>query len=363
MAVHRNINVRSPFYVQLVTSEVNVTLELRIWSGDLISNRPTDATYTLLKEQSEGQSTFEIAELVRDYCVQTEAYNSGKVWVETILNDTNAAPTTTTYLASEGYSLYKEGVQHNGNSYVSEFAALPEYDVEEYRVLTTEGRRTHFQVYVQPQNTTDWYYNTYDFYGGFAQKVMLDPSTQSSDQFVTVDIGRQIGKVVFYFDGDQFTVTADQLDCNKYNAGVLDSSNDEPVYLHYVNKYGAKNSFPFSLKHMEDVSIKSDGFQRSVLNYNGLTNQNGKHAFRKRITATKQKFTVNTDWISEYYVKQLEELLLSEYVWASIPSVSSNKIPVNITTSQLQKKNHLNDKLIQYSIQFDSGSDYLNTVR
>ena len=109
MAVHRNINVRSPFYVQLATSEVNVTLELRIWAGDLISNRPTDATYTLLKEQSEGQSTFEIAELVRDYCVQTEAYKSGKGRGEKIVEESHEATTKTTALAEEGGKLDNEG--------------------------------------------------------------------------------------------------------------------------------------------------------------------------------------------------------------------------------------------------------------
>ena len=66
----------------------------------------------------------------------------------------------------------------------------------------------------------------------------------------------------------------------------------------------------------------SESFKRNVVNYGSLSTTNVEHASRKLIKASKQSFTINTDYINEYYVKQLEELILSEYVWASIPHVS-----------------------------------------
>jgi hypothetical protein len=370
MAQYRNINVRSPFYVQLGTAEDSVSLELRLWTGDVVSAKPTDATYTLVKEASAGSSTFEIADLVRDFCSQSESFQSGTCWVETILDDGVATPTTVIYLASEGYSLYKEGVQHNGNSWQTDFVALPEsIFTSNYHVLTSKGRYTYFQVYTQPQSA-DWKYNIIDQNGVEGADVIMTPSTTSSGQFVTFPIGQNISGYKFDFDGEEHRVTSDEAECNKYNSGALslisgysNVKDDQPVMLHYVNKLGAKNGFPFTMKFMEKISSKSDTFNRSVMNYTGLTHQNGKHSTKKRLTGSIQKFTVNTDWIDQYYIEQLEELLLSEYVWATIPKIGDSAFPVNITTKQLDKKTHLNDKMIQFTFEFEGAAEYVNTMR
>ena len=39
---YRQINVRSPFYVEKITSEPIIRLNLRIWRGGPILERPTD---------------------------------------------------------------------------------------------------------------------------------------------------------------------------------------------------------------------------------------------------------------------------------------------------------------------------------
>eukprot|EP01052_Picozoa_sp_SAG31_P062604 SAG31_NODE_21579_length_546_cov_0.677852_1_plen_82_part_10 len=79
---YRQINVRSPFYVEKTTSEPIVQLNLRVWRGATTS-RPTTATYTLEKESVDGKAIFEISELVRDYIVQGDSiYAFNTVWVE-----------------------------------------------------------------------------------------------------------------------------------------------------------------------------------------------------------------------------------------------------------------------------------------
>ena len=69
---------------------------------------------------------------------------------------------------------------------------------------------------------------------------------------------------------------------------------------------------------------------------------------------------LNSDWIAEYYVSQFEELMLSEYVWLEKGYLT---LPVNITTSKLDKKTHINDKLINYSIEVETASNYINNIR
>ena len=364
MAQYRNINVRSPFYVQLPTTQPLVRMELRVWNGDLVTDKPAEANYKLEKEQAGGQSTFEIAELIRDFCSQTSALNSGVAWVEVILNDLDATPTTVIYLASEGYSLYKEGIQHNGNTYESDFVALPSESTDNFRILTTETTSSVFHVYTQPQDSVSWKYRTYDSAGTPASWVVMPQTTLSNEQFVPFIADSTISRFEFDFNGDFQNVYVDLAECNKYNNGDSATKEDKPVVLFYVNKYGVKNYIPFTMKHMENIQVSSDKYNTNVMNISTLSNGNGLHASRKRITGSKQSFVINTDWLPEYYVNQLEELIMSEYVWSLIPNVDDNNFqPVNLSTSQLSKKNHLNDKLIQYTFKLETASEYINTVR
>tara|TARA_R100000951_G_scaffold75812_1_gene63912 strand:- start:240 stop:803 length:564 start_codon:yes stop_codon:yes gene_type:complete len=183
-----------------------------------------------------------------------------------------------------------------------------------------------------------------------------------------------VDNVDFDFDGETYTLYHDLFDCNKYNTPIPEPSGSsrptyynesiaKPVMLNYVNKLGAKNSFAFTLKHTEEITSTSESFKRNVVNYDSLGSTNVKHASRKIVKASKQTFTINTDYINEYYVEQLEELILSEYVWAKISHISSDLIPVTIIDKKIVKKNHLNDKLIQYTFTIEVARDYINTIR
>lgn len=363
MAQYRNINVRSPFYVQHPTSEASTSLELRIWEGDVVTDKPASPNYSLSKEQQGGQSTFEIAEIIRDFCSQTSTVTSGTVWVNTILND-GVQATTATYLASEGYTLYKDGVQHNGNSFESDFVALPNLVANldsKRQVLSDVG--AFFAVYVQPQNATDWKFRYYQD-GVALPWTAFAMSAQSSDMFRYQYLTNNITRVEFDFNGTFRNVYTDLLDCNKWNSSVSNAFNDRAVSLMYVNKVGARSKMIFSLKHTETINVTDTTFQRNVMDTASLSNGAGLHASRRKITGSKQSFTINTDWLNEYHVAQLEELIMSEYVWAQIYSLgTSNYQPVNLKTSNFEKKNHLNDKLIQYTFDIETASEYINTVR
>ena len=133
--------------------------------------------------------------------------------------------------------------------------------------------------------------------------------------------------------------------------------------LSYVNKQGAKNTFAFTLKHSQEMQSTSSNYTRNVTDYTNLNRNKNLHSTKKVIGNTKQTFTINTDYISEYYVEQIEELLLSEYVWALNPLIDNEYVPVMVTDKKVLKKNHLNDKLIQYTISYEMASNYINTMR
>lgn len=372
---YRQINTRSPFYVQLATSEPLAQAAVKIWLGDVVTDKPAEVTYLLEKETQAGQATLEISELVRDYCNHTDNFNSGKCWVEVVFNDFAAVSAqSATYLATEGYSLYQEGLQHNGQSFEGDFICLPEsnevstlgYD-KIYRLTAANGISSSFQYYCNPTDSVSWTRTTRLVSGAEVTTAIL-PTDSSSSMMRNLTIGDSTEYVRFNFNGDEYIVYHDLFDCNKWNnddslSRAYISGQSRPVTLAYVNKFGARNTIHFTLKHMEEISVSSESFNRNVTDYVNLNNGNGLHASRKRVTGSKQSFTINTDYLDEYYVKQLEELVLSEYVWARNYTTGSNYLPVNITNKKISKKNHLNDRLIQYTFTYESANEYINNVR
>ena len=375
---YRQINVRSPFYVEKTTSEPVIQLNLRVWRGGPILERPTDATYVLEKESVDGKAIFEISELVRDYIVQGDSiYALNTVWVEAEINDfTLAAATTETYLATEGYTTHTEAVQKTGDAFTDSFVMLPTDMYGNYRLTGAQGETSMCQIMTNATNFTDWEV-TENYKDGTTLTYQYTPVLVGSSNTIiqTLLLTEDTVSVDFDLDGETATLYHDIFDCNKYNTPLpvdsvgytrplyYDADLQRPVVLNYVNKYGAKNSFAFTLKHTEDITSTSESFKRNVVNYGSLSTTNVEHASRKLVKAAKQSFTINTDYINEYYVQQLEELILSEYVWASIPHVSSGLIPVTITDKKIAKKNHINDRMIQYTFTLEVARDYINTIR
>ena len=375
---YRQINVRSPFYVEETTSEPIIQLNLRVWRGGPFLNRPTAATYTLEKESVDGKAIFEISELIRDYIVQGDSiYALNTVWVETdIVDFTLSSSTTETYLATEGYTTHTEAVQKSGDTFTDSFVMLPTDMYGNYRITGAAGETSIVQIMTNSTNYTDWEV-TENYKDGTTLTYQYTPVLAGSSNTIvqTLLLTDNTVSVDFDLNGETATLYHDIFDCNKYNTPLpvdsplytrplyYDADLQRPVMLNYVNKYGAKNSFAFTLKHTEDITSTSESFKRNVVNYGSLSTTNVEHASRKIVKASKQSFTINTDYINEYYVQQLEELILSEYVWASIPHVSSGLIPVTITDKKIAKKNHVNDRLIQYTFTLEVARDYINTIR
>ena len=423
MAQYRSLNVRSPFFTQLSTTQISVNCEVRLWKGDVVTDLPVDYTYLLTKEPTSGASTFEVAELARDFLAHSSSLTSGYCWMQIKMVDGDQTDVVDTYLISEGYTLYTEGLQSNAQTPVYDFVGLPVDDTpqQKARIMVTQGGTNVIPYFVNPLDnlirtgtvtvasasinvtgtgtlfdteflvgnpitiggedfiiatitsatimtlnvahstgvTDVAIYNTYidhsvevfDLNDNTLDDILIDQKSNSNQMVRNLVVNDTMSSVFFDFNGDGKGVIIDVLRCSKYEA----------INLMYVNKYGMKTYFPFILKSIEKIKSSSDTFNRSLVDYNGLSSNSGLHASRKRITGTKQSFVLNTDWISEYYVKQLEEVLLSEYVW--LVKGAENPVPVNITTSTMEKKTHVNDKLINYSIELETASNYINTVR
>ena len=81
-------------------------------------------------------------------------------------------------------------------------------------------------------------------------------------------------------------------------------------------------------------------------------------------TQAKQTHKLSSGYYPEFANQQFEELLLSEYVWLStVRKGSGIIIPVKVKTSSVAFKTSVNDRLIEYSMEFEEAFDYINNIR
>ena len=153
-----------------------------------------------------------------------------------------------------------------------------------------------------------------------------------------------------------------RVDCTKYGQGTK---------FTFINKYGMLQDIWFFLKNIKRLNRTTESFQR-----NTLTNifQIGENNYYDVNEAPKKHFntegTQSNIFNSGYYPEEancmFEELLLSNHVWMTRPSTSGSGeevVPVMVKSSDLVYKTSLNDKLIEYTVEFEDAFDYINNVR
>ena len=279
---------------------------------------------------------FDIAELARDYIeIEYQSnYIPQTVDIETVLtpyddfNGEGTAGTAVTIddVGFEAYGTFEEGV----NPEVPFGRTKPTY-------LIPINEDTDTFTILAPNNTTG--------------KL---PSITSLDGLIATS----------YTGGDTSATTVDgvvcnikRIDCTKYGEGKR---------IIYINKYGVQQDLWFFLKETKNLARTNEGYKSNTITYpSGGATYNIQNAPNKVFnTQGKQTHTLSSGYYPEFANQQFEELLLSEYVWLSTLRKGSGVIiPVKVKTSSMAFKTSVNDRLIEYTIEFEEAFDYINNIR
>jgi len=73
--------------------------------------------------------------------------------------------------------------------------------------------------------------------------------------------------------------------------------------------------------------------------------------------------SMSTGLVDESYNSYIEELMLSEFIWVKKVTGSNPVIPVVLNTKNFIKKTSLNDKLVEYTFEFEPANQIINNVR
>ena len=322
-----------------------VNLSIYIYGGISGSYTDTDLKYTLQKSIISYQDNivFEIAEIVRDYIDVNfnDDYLSKTIWVTTVANlvdDTDTvftygSPVTNTSLAFDGYGFYEDEINPQLTAYdliSSNTIYLPEDTVGKLPVYAA----TTGSVVIDSVTTT------------------ITDSGNTNQKIQYIDIPANTTSIEVKDSGGttQKTISVVSICEPKFT----------PYKVTFVNRFGAFQDLYFFKKTTESFNVTDEKFKRNIINSSTVTyGVNQAQQTRYNINAT-SSISLNTGFIKEDMNDTIEEMFLSENLWIRY---NGKTLPIIPTTKNLQFKTVLNDKLIDYKVDFEFAFDKINNVR
>ena len=164
---------------------------------------------------------------------------------------------------------------------------------------------------------------------------------------VTDGLGKSLSRVI----------TLEEIACTKYT----------PFRVIFYNRFGALQDIIFSKKSVRQLQTKFDKFKRSTINFNQASFAYDKYkAQKQRIDIQgEESITLNTDFLKEEISDPIQELLMSQQIWIdeNIANTQTSVSPVIIKTSDVEFKTSVNNKLVNYTIDFEFANDKIQDIR
>jgi len=216
---------------------------------------------------------------------------------------------------------------------------------------------SNYDTYAQRVKITNSIINPYTRRSG-----ILETSPRLEEFFGLENVGEV--DEIYVSDGEKTEILKIITEpCSKY----------KPYKVVFVNKFGVLQDLFFSLKSTESITTtgetyKANTFKTTIDSSIPLVAKVGniydanKHQITQYNKLGKENITLNTGYLSEDYNDVMKELMLSEQVWL-MPTDSDTVYPVIPKTSNLTYKTSINDRLVQYTIDFEYAFDKINTVR
>ena len=374
------LNLRSPIIINSsLANTAYALLDITIWSGS-VTSPPSTAQYNLRKNNTGTYLNFEISELVRDYIDITfdGNYNGQAVWVKFVHNVFNATSTTpilsstSTQLAFDGYWYFEEAQTATPSLLISN-RELFVLDDNTFRVPIYASNNPTVVFYKDGEvvasevvsggsdsATTIKYVSIYgdDFnYDTFQERVVETGGTFEDNYCIESFLNKfSIGAV------DKITVS-DSSGIQTIKVNVIEECKYEPKKVTFINKFGALQDMYFFKKSKENLSIKKESYKSNTIDVYGQYNKST-HVNRDFNVIGNESISLSSGYLSEEYNEVFKQLMLSEKVWVTnILETGEQVLPINVKTSDITYKTSLNNKLVEYTIEFDKSFDTINNIR
>ena len=324
----------------------SATIKIYVYDGTQGSYSNGDLKYTLSKDRisSRDNIIFEIGNLVRDYVDVSfnNDYPSATKWVtvskqlidEETGEEFDGSPVLTHYILKDGYGDYEEEI----NPQTATHAMITANDI-----YLPEGTAGKLPVFAEGVG-----------------KVTID----STDTQIT-DSGNSNQKIQYVtIPADSSTVEVYGTDDTTLLKTITVNNICEPKFTDYkvtfVNKHGAFQDMYFFKRTTETLAINDDTYKVNNINISTVTYPTYKGQRQRYDVNGQTSITMNTGFISESAVSTMEELFLSENAWIRW---GNQTLPIIPKSKSFTQKSSLNDRLINYTVNFDFAFNKINNVR
>jgi hypothetical protein len=336
------IYARSPFFVSRSANYgQTVKLEIKVWA--IGTTEPTSPTYILTKKQIKlagGGVNFDISPFAREYfnhsTIPTVTENTTGIISNLLVNVKYRTIISalvggyTTLYAIDGYNTHENG-----------------YNFQDHTLLLSAGLEQ--TIYVEKGVNSGFFalnrfdtdsltvqYNSDISFAFFVGQFRLFPLLKTGNY----EVGN---KITIRKSGDIIHVL---------NIVPICESKYTPIICDFINRFGVWQRITFFKASSQTFDRKSTqlNLKPSALNYNVTDN------VRKDFNLNgNQHVKVNTGFVPESYSEYIKEIMLSERI------LIDGK-PAVIDTNSMQLQQHINDKLINYELDFTFAYNQLNYV-
>jgi len=370
-----------------------IKAELRLWIyGGTVQDSPNNPNYILTKHKLSGEETivFEISELIKDYVDikfngdydSLEQTKWVKWRIERTYRDENDVETKDHYsehgLAFRGFGGINDGI----NPELSK-----DLMISNSVVHNLCGQKTTVPFYTREDGVTKVRYfdnssETGSIITGSAEEYTISQSTiiNTSENVITIDKTHTVfSDSDSSSDSSELPIGTDEIKYTTANGEeksilvkCIDECKNIPHKISFINKFGVMQDIWFFAKRKDSISSDREKYKKNILDIgsNGASYNESSHQNVYLENQGRELITMNTGFIDESYGEVMKELIVSEFVYISHRFKRSPTnpayplaIPITVNTNSLDMKTQRDDKLINYELQFEMDSEFIQSVR
>lgn len=296
---------------------------------------------------------------------------------DTVYNDTDTTETTISAIDSDTQLTLKNDIMTTGEDYriVGTPNYTPQYLQSNTKIYFKPGTDIVFPVFAEVEPLIEFtsgggadvyweqvedFWNLYDVsWGNILSDIQVNDSTNSTQKIVYI----RVTPTDTLITGDTITITS-SVGTSQVTTLTLEAV-CEPKYQElqviFYNKFGALQIMPFYKKSVDSINTNSDSYKRNLMEFaTDPTYNTEKHQIRQFHVTGKESITMNTGFIQESFNEVIKQMMLSEQVWVDN---GTEVLPITLNTKSLQFKKSVNDKLINYTVDFEYAFNKINDIR
>ena len=353
------IFARSPYIVTIdETGQESTRLELFIWNGT--GSAPAFPSYSLSKQVpsiNNINTYYNISPFIREYfdftksspvasglTATTNQYAYCNVTYKTYytIDGIETLIDTFTDKCFDGYGLFENGSNYTGQRYLlSDKSLAGGSNVYNYPCDIQDINNVGYVTIV---TTSGWAVRYTNLNTNAVQGFNLSNNSVQNIRKIWTGWGAV---------GNKFEILLNDVVQEVYYFIPQCECKYEVITCDFINKWGGWQREFFYKASNESVEMSNNQFK---LNPTDFPNYNLYEGQTKNFnTNAKRTYKVNTGWVEENYKVTIEEMLLSE-------TIRINGLPAVLKTKSVEKYKHINQKTINYQMEFEMAYDVINTV-